>query len=154
MVSRELVPSLKACALRMLALREHSRDELRKKLLTKTQDRDEVELVLDRMIEVGLQSDVRFAEAFLRSKAARMGADRLLRELQQRGISKELALAAMDDVLDEDEWARAHALWLKKFGELPQGPKEWARQARYLQSRGFAVHVIRKLLKEPFDESA
>jgi regulatory protein len=38
----------------------------------------------------------------------------------------------------------------RKFSAAPaRPPKEWARQARFLQSRGFAGDIIRRLLKQP-----
>jgi regulatory protein len=48
-----------------------------------------------------------------------------------------------------DELERARTVWRKKFPGAPVDAQEWARQARFLQSRGFASDVIRRLLKEP-----
>jgi regulatory protein len=141
-------------ALRMLANREHSRSELRRKLASKAQEGDDVEAVLDRMQISGFQSDARFAEGFIRSKGERFGAARLRRELAERGVEAALVEDALDGALLSDELSRARAVWKRKFGEVPQDRNEWARQARFMQARGFAVDVIRKLLKEPFDESA
>jgi regulatory protein len=138
----------------MLASREHSRFELRRKLAARAEDGDDVEAVLDRMADNGLQSDARFAESFVRAHGKRHGAARIRHELAQRGVDGETALTALAEGLQEDEMSRARSVWARKFGEAPQDGKEWARQARFLQSRGFAVDVIRKLLKEPFDESA
>ena len=146
--------SLSATALRMLATREHSRLELRRKLQAKAQEGEDVEAVLDRMADNGLQSDERFAEGFVRSRGKRFGNARIKQELAERGISKDLAVSALAEGLQDDELARARAVWVRKFGEVPQDRSAWARQARFLQARGFAVDVIRKLLKEPFDESA
>ncbi|MBS1209835.1 MAG: regulatory protein [Proteobacteria bacterium] len=153
-MSRPSVPALKATALRLLAMREHSREELRRKLEAKAEEGDDVEAVLDRMAETGLQSDQRFAESFVRSKGARMGVERLRRELLDRGVSSEVVATALGEGLEDDELSRARAIWLKKFGVVPQDRGDWARQARFLQSRGFAADVIRKLLKEPFNEPA
>lgn len=138
----------------MLATREHSQAELRRKLKTRAAEGEDVEAVVQRMVETGLQSDERFAESFVRSRAVRFGTGRLRRELAERGVSEEVAGAALDAVLEQDELGRARAVWAKKFGQPPQDAKEWARQARFLQSRGFAAEVIRRILKEPFDESA
>ena len=135
-------------------MREHSREELRRKLLAKAEEGDDVETVLDRMAETGLQSDERFAESFVRSKGARMGVERLRRELLDRGVSSEVAATALGEGLVDDELSRARMIWSRKFGVVPQDRGDWARQARFLQSRGFAVDVIRKLLKEPFNEPA
>ncbi|PLK50889.1 recombination regulator RecX [Uliginosibacterium sp. TH139] len=146
--------SLSSTALRLLATREHSRLELRRKLAARAGADDDVEAVLDRMAETGLQSDERFAESFVRSRASRFGAARIRRELDDRGVDRETAAGAMGEALQEDELMRAHSVWQKKFGVLPQDHREWARQARFLQTRGFAVDIIRKLLKETLDESA
>ena len=95
MTGKRTPPSLQSTALRMLATREHSRQELRRKLLSRSEEDGEgaaevVEAVLDRLAGNGLQSDTRFAESYVRSKAARMGQARLRRELLERGVSTEI----------------------------------------------------------------
>lgn len=147
-------PSLKSTALRMLATREHSRAELKRKLTAKADEGDDVEAVLDRMAETGLQSDARFAESYVRSRAGKLGAARIRRELVERGVTDELAEEALDSTLEVDELTRAREVWTKKFGQPPADRLEWAKHARFLQSRGFSADVIRKLLKDPLDESA
>ncbi len=142
---------LKARALRHLARREYSRSELEKKLAAYGEV-DEVRRVLDRMGELGLQSDERFADSFVRSRGDRFGRRRIEHELAQRGIDADAAGAALDSNLGVDELARARAVWSKKFGQQPADAREWARQARFLATRGFASELIRKVLKEPFDE--
>ena len=78
-------PSLRERALRHLARRDHSRAELTRKLAAHG-DADEIEAVIERMGELGLQSDTRYAEAFVRGKSGRFGASRLRSELARRGI--------------------------------------------------------------------
>jgi regulatory protein len=151
-VKKPATSSLKSTALRLLANREHSRKELKRKLEAKAAEGDDVEAVLDRMVETGLQSDARFAESFVRSRAARLGAGRIRRELGDRGVAEDLAAAALDEVLVDDELARARSVWARKFGQPPEDAKDWGRQARFLQSRGFSSDVIRKLLKDPGNE--
>ena len=58
----------KAHALRLLSLRSHSRKELVNKLTERGHSPNAVTAALDRLEEVGLQSDQEFAEAFVRSK--------------------------------------------------------------------------------------
>jgi regulatory protein len=152
--ARRMGPSLQSVALRLLATREYSREELRGKLQARAEEGENVEAVLDRMVETGLQSDQRFAESYVRSKGARLGAARIRRELGERGVSGELVATALEETLLDDELTRARTVWLKKYGMLPKDRSDWARQARFLQSRGFPADVIRKLLKEPFDEPA
>ena len=146
-------PSLRERALRHLARRDHSRAELARKLAPHGETA-EIEAVIERMRELGLQSDERYAEAFVRSKATRFGAARLRNELARRGIDRDLIDAALDSECLESEAERARAVLRGRFASAPADAREWARQARFLQTRGFAPDLIRKLLKEPYDESA
>lgn len=146
-------PSLRERALRHLARRDHSRAELAKKLAAHG-EADEIEAVIERMGELGLQSDRRYAEAFVRGKAARFGASRLRGELARRGIERDLIDEALAGECVESEAERARAVLRSRFTAPPADAREWARQARFLQTRGFAPELIRKLLKEPYDESA
>lgn len=146
--------SLLTQALRLLAMREHSRVELRRKLGGRGDGTDDLESLLDGLEQKGLLSDARFAESYVRSKAGRLGSARLRRELGERGVSSDIVTVVLDEALPDDELTRARVVWQKKFGDPPQDRNDWARQARFLQTRGFTVEVIRKLLKEPFDESA
>ena len=146
-------PSLRERALRHLARRDHSRAELARKLSAHG-DADEIEAVIERMGELGLQSDTRYAEAFVRGKAGRFGASRLRSELARRGIDRDLIDEAIAGECVESEADRARAVLRGRFTEPPADAREWARQARFLQTRGFAPDLIRKLLKEPYDESA
>ena len=146
-------PSLRERALRHLARRDHSRAELARKLSAHG-DADEIEAVIERMGELGLQSDTRYAEAFVRGKAGRFGASRLRSELARRGVDRDLIDEAIAGECVESEADRARAVLRGRFTEPPADAREWARQARFLQTRGFAPDLIRKLLKEPYDESA
>ena len=47
------------------------------------------------------------------------------------------------------ELTRARDLWTRKFGAAPADRREWAKQARFMQARGFSTDVIRHLLREP-----
>ncbi|MFN6961549.1 MAG: recombination regulator RecX [Rhodocyclaceae bacterium] len=136
---------LYARAVRLLARREHTRAELARKLAAHGTP-DEIEMVLERLERAGLQSDARFAENYSRSHAARLGAARLRQTLRSKGIDDALIEAQLAHLPDELE--RARAVWTKKFAAPPADAREWARQARFLQGRGFTVETIRKLLKE------
>ena len=134
--------------LKLLARREHTRAELARKLAPLGSHED-IEAVLAELAQTGLLSDARAASAYVRSHAARFGAARLRQTLRQKGVDAELIQAQLDASDAPDELARARAVWAKKFAAAPEDAKEWARQARFLQGRGFAVEVIRKLLKDP-----
>lgn len=137
---------LKRRAIAHLVRREHSRAELARKLAAHGTP-EEIETVLSQLEDQGLLSDARAAAALVRAQGARFGAARLRQTLRQRGIGGELIDAQVAELADELE--RARGVWAKKFGEFPADARDWARQARFLQSRGFSTEVIRKVLKEP-----
>lgn len=145
--------SLTGRAMRLLARREHSRAELARKLAPHGTD-EEVGAALDRLSELGLLSDHRFAEAWLRSKSARFGLPRLRRDLVQRGVDPDTIDDALEGEPLESEFDRAFQVWRTRFGTTASDQREWARQARFLQGRGFSTDIIRKVLREAPDESA
>jgi regulatory protein len=141
-----LSDGLKGKALRMLARREHSRAELARKLAADG-TREDIQAVLEQLERSGLLSDARFAEAFVSSRAARVGNARLRHDLRARGVDEEVIAAALPAETG-GEIERARDVWRRKFGAAPADRADYARQARFLQSRGFAVDIIRKVLKE------
>jgi len=145
--------ALKARALRLLSGREHSRAELARKLGSEANG-DELDALLDRLESLDLLSDARFAQSYVRSRQARMGDRRLRMELKQKGVPDHLIDHALEDATDTDDTARARAVWARKFGRQPADAREWARQARFLQGRGFAADVIHRILKDCDDEPA
>lgn len=136
---------LRKRAIRLLAQREHARAELVRKLAAHG-TQEEIDSVLNELARAGLQSDARFAESYVRSQANRLGTARLCQTLRRKGVSGELVEAQVAALPDEQE--RVHAVWAKKYGTAPPiDSRERARQARFLQGRGFSVEIIRQLLK-------
>lgn len=134
-------------AVRLLAQREHSMRELIAKLAAKGVDAATAGLVVDDLRGRGLQSDLRFAEAFVHSRIGRgHGPVRIRQELAQRGIARELADEALDGCAER--WLElAEAARRKKFGDAPPADRgDWARQARFLTGRGFPAELIRRVL--------
>ena len=64
----------------------------------------------------------------------------------RRASLKNLINAALP-ALKETELAAAREVWQRKFGTAPQDEKEKAKQVRFLQSRGFSLDVIFKVLR-------
>lgn len=103
--------------------------------------------VLTAFVEQGLLSDERFAEAVVRSRRRRgYGPMRIRRELQEKGLPEEAAARWADT--GSGEWlAEVERVRRRKFGpEPPRDLKERARQARFLQGRGFTYEQIRRAL--------
>jgi regulatory protein len=151
--------SLRACALQYLARREYSRAELHGKLLPHVQEGEDFEQVsdssgsadlyalLDDLTARGWLSDERAATQLVHARRGRFGTQRIAHELRQKGISEELIVAALP-VLKDGELEAAREVWQRKFGTAPQDEKEKAKQVRFLQSRGFSLDVIFRVLKE------
>ena len=135
-------------ALGLLARREHSFGELERKLAQRGLDRDIVEIQLGRLQEEGLLSDERFAEQFVRQRVERgHGPMKIRAEMQQRGVDGELIDIELE--AHDDEWPKlAEIARNKRFGdEIPAEYAERAKQARFLQGRGFGMEHIRRVLK-------
>ncbi len=132
--------------MRYLARREHSRAELHAKLLPHMQEGEDLIAVLDELEKRGWLSDERAATQLVHAKRSRFGTQRITHELRQKGIAEELISAALPE-LKGSELEAAREVWQKKFGVAPQDAKEKAKQARFLQSRGFALDVIFKVLR-------
>ena len=145
--------SLKGRALRLLSGREHSRTELERKLAKFEEEPGELKRVLDELQAKDFISETRVVESVLHQKAPRMGAARIRQELQQKGVDAD-AIAEAVSSLRDTEFARAGEVWRRRFGALPQDPKEHARQARFLMSRGFSGGVVGKLLKNGIEADA
>jgi len=133
-------------AVRLLAQREHSARELMIRL-SRRFDPGVVQGVLEKLQETGLQSDERFAEAYVHARCNKgYGPLRIRAELHERGLEPALIDASLD--VDENHW---RLLMLKvarrKFGETkPSDRGEQARRGRFLASRGFPSHLINEYL--------
>jgi regulatory protein len=163
---------LRARALRLLARREYSRQELASKLMTKPMPKParrsarganddfayfavveevippteaEVNALLDDLEKRKMLSDDRYAEMRTRLRAPRYGNSRLQQELAQKGIDRDTIAAVIAE--QPDELSRCRELWLKKFGQAPRDINERMKQIRHLASRGFAMRVIQQVIR-------
>jgi regulatory protein len=138
--------SLKAQAVRLLARREYARADLEQRLLAKGAPRDEVAAVLDELSAQGLLSNERFAHALVAQKSGSYSRRSIRGELKRKGVSGEAIEGALFDAPIEDD-AALLALWQRRFGAAPANDREKARQIRFLQSRGFELSAILKMLR-------
>jgi len=138
--------TLRVRAMRYLARREHSRAELHSKLLPYTQEGEDLGAVLDELEKRDWLSDARATAQLVHAKRNRFGTQRIAYELRQKGIAENLITGALPQ-LKESELDAARGVWQRKFGSQPRDAGEKARQIRFLQSRGFSIEVILKVLK-------
>jgi regulatory protein len=151
----------------MLAQREHSRAELRRKLLPvaravlaaldDTLDpaacregaAAQVDELLDWLEAHQYLSQARFVESRVHARAARFGSRRIEQELAQHGVALD---AGARQRLRETELERARDVWRRKYGrgETPPAaadPAERARQMRFLAARGFSADVVQRVVR-------
>ena len=139
-------PTLHERAVRLLARREHSRLELKRKLAAYADDPAELDALLDELVRSRLLSDDRYAEARAHSLSRRFGSLRVAHDLKQQGVGE----AVLERVVAEarrSDLERAREVWRKRFGEVPRSVQERAKQMRFLQARGFGSDVIRSVLR-------
>ena len=136
-------------AMDLLMRREHAVAELQKKLNARDYDADIVAEAVEQLSNEGLVSDERFTEAFVRYRRNNgYGPRRIQSELRERGVSEKIQAAYLD-VGDSQWFEQAAQVQNKRFGDvLPIDFKERARQARFLQYRGFTSDQIREVLDD------
>ena len=107
---------------------------------------DVVDAVLVDLAGDGLQSDARFAEVFLRSRAGKgYGVYRIRQELRQRGIGENEGPDWRDVDWDDLIWQ----VYTRKYRDetFPPSPQERAARERFLMRRGFTGDQIRRLFR-------
>jgi len=147
-VRRKPALSVKATAVRMLARREHSRAELAQKLIGKGADPAEVERTVAELEQVGLLSDARFAHAFVTQMTGRYAKRHIVYGMRERAVQPDAQATVNDELAEIDDVADARALLHRRFPEAPATEREKARQVRFLQSRGYALSLIFRLLRD------
>ncbi|MCA9793753.1 MAG: regulatory protein RecX [Candidatus Eremiobacteraeota bacterium] len=129
-------------ALDLLSRRDHSRQQLRLKLLQRGATHEDVEGLLGRLAERGLLDERRFADAFIRSRVRKgLGRQRLRQELISRGLPSEVAVAAVDDAELPDEEEQAFKLAEARQSRGPEA------LYRFLRRRGFSNETCRNVLR-------
>ena len=146
--------AVEAAAVRLLAGREHSTEELRRKLVHKGYPPDKIEPVIQKLAGKRLVSDERFTASFVHHHAKRgQGPVRIRAALRQQGIAD----AQVEEALRraEIDWVQlARQVRRRKFGAgTPRSLGERAKQARFLQYRGFDAEQLRAAFREESGEA-
>ena len=130
----------------LLARREHSRLELYQKLKQKKFEPNIINTELDKLSNEGLQSDERFAEAFLRSRVDKgKGPNIIHSELLQRGVD-EILISNVLESISEGQWCEvAYETMNKKLGnESELDYDKQLKLMKFLNNRGFTRSQIEK----------
>ena len=97
------------------------------------------------LVSDGWLSNERYCEQFIHAKKNKFGRYKIVKELEEKGIDSVIIEQYLSP-LKNQELFYAKKVWQKKFKFLPSSKEEWSKQARFLQSRGFDVSLIKKIL--------
>jgi regulatory protein len=140
-------------ALRLLKVRPRSEEELRKRLLGKGFEADEVETVLRQLKGKDLINDVKFAQLFAAQKmmSKPVGRRLLSSSLKAKGISPEIAAQAVEKATEGvEDLEVARQLALGRLSSI-RGLDRLAAQRRlfgFLSRRGFSSEVVYRVVRE------
>lgn len=143
--------ALRDSVFRLLSRREHSYQELQRKLIQKRWPTKMVDEILADFKEKGWQSDERFAEIFIREKVSqKQGRLKILAQAtQQKGLSIDLVERLLEE-MEIDWFSLCSELKERRFGdEPPKDQKQWMKQVRFLQQRGFNSEQIFACVNRP-----
>jgi regulatory protein len=137
-------------ALNMLSFRPRSVVELRNGLRRKGEPSDQIEVAINRLLELKLLDDATFARQFARMRILGPGASkiRIAQELRRKGVARELVDRAVEELKEEegiDASAALHRVAEKKWRSLSK-LDEFTRRRRlyaFLARRGFNPDEIR-----------
>ncbi len=138
-------------ALRFLASRSRSEVEVRRRLISRGVESEEIDGVLERLRGLGYVNDAEFAAAVIRARTERRARGRRLvaEELEAKGVSADVAASAIDaEYGDELAVARpvaerqARKLHGRAFAEFRQ------RLGAFLVRRGFEHETAESLVTE------
>jgi len=139
-----------SAAVALLARRDHSRVELTRKLSERGFAPEAVVQALAEMGESKVLDDSRYGANVVAYRARRgQGPARIRNELRRAGVAAETVESALGADSDAPDFvALAREARRRKFGdELPKDWKARAKQARFLQYRGFSTDHIRAVLE-------
>ncbi len=144
-----LVVEIKAVCLRLLARREHSRQELLNKLQLKGYGKEDCSPVIEALTNQDWQSDRRYSENYARSCIQRgYGPIYIAYNLRQQGV----ACVDLETIVEEmvGSWTeQIEQVYAKKYGQTPVlDQKEWAKRSRFLLQRGFSQAMISALFDD------
>ena len=118
--------------MRLLARREHSAVELKRKLAWRGVDEAEADKAVNELADDGWQSDQRYAESMVRQRVMQgYGPLRIEAELEQSGVDSALVRAALDEI--ECDWQQLAAETHARRFAAPQNAMEWQKQYSYLR---------------------
>lgn len=148
----EAADAAKQVLLRRLSHAPRTRKELAKDLKDKDISDEVANVALDRFEEVGLINDQALASSYVSSQHERkgLGKNALRQQLRAKGISDDMALEAISQISDDQEFQAAFALACKKIRSLQRddAKTQLRKIVGVLARKGYSSNLAFRVAKE------
>ncbi|MFA7108750.1 MAG: regulatory protein RecX [Sphaerochaetaceae bacterium] len=136
-------------ALSLLASREYTRFDLKRKLLLKKFDSTVIDKVLDALIDEGSLDEKRFAEAFIISRVRRAQEGKPIMQLRliQKGVPRDIADKILSEKYTQDFTDELIRTNIKRFQQKQISEQDIKFK---LLKLGFTSYEIRRVFEEDF----
>ena len=148
-MSKSLNSDITKLITKYLSIREHSKLELKNKLIEKGFDIEDILLSINEFAAKNIQSDSRFTEEFIRSRLKKnKGPNLISSELNCRGITEALISENLSKI-SHDQWLdSAFAALRKKLKGSSITLEDRDKIYSFLIGRGFEHKMIKYALSE------
>ena len=143
-------PHALEAAMKFLALRERSEQEVRARLRRSRYDEQTIQKVLDTLGLHDLVSDQRFAENWVHSRSRKYGKNRIAQELRMKGVDREEAQSALENLSEEEEYRRCLEQAQKLCRKFQNDPKKIAQS---LTRKGYPWAMAKRAAEEAVFET-
>ena len=148
----EAADAAKQVLLRRLSNAPRTRKELAKDLKDKDISDEVANVALDRFEEVGLINDQALASNYVSSQHERkgLGKNALRQQLRAKGVSDDVALEAISQISDDQEFQAAFALACKKIRSLQRddAKTQLRKIVGVLARKGYSSNLAFRVAKE------
>jgi len=148
----EAADAAKQVLLRRLSNAPRTRKELAKDLKDKDISDEVANVALDRFEEVGLINDQALASNYVSSQHERkgLGKNALRQQLRAKGVSDDVALEAISQISDDQEFQAAFALACKKIRSLQKddAKTQLRKIVGVLARKGYPSNLAFRVAKE------
>lgn len=148
----EAAEAAKQVLLRRLSHAPRTRKELAKDLKDKDISDEVANVALDRFEEVGLINDQALASNYVSSQHERkgLGKNALRQQLRAKGVSDDVALEAISQISDDQEFQAAFALACKKIRSLQKddAKTQLRKIVGVLARKGYSSNLAFRVAKE------
>lgn len=148
----EAADAAKQVLLRRLSHAPRTRKELAKDLKDKDISDEVANVALDRFEEVGLINDQALASNYVSSQHERkgLGKNALRQQLRAKGVSDDVALEAISQISDDQEFQAAFALACKKIRSLQRddAKTQLRKIVGVLARKGYSSNLAFRVAKE------